>query len=96
MGLPDKLKIGALIYSVEESGELAEREVFGEHYPQSQKILINKAIPPDAKEVVLLHEIAEALVNNLEIEINHDHLTSFCFMLYQVIRDNGLFEREGI
>ena len=94
MSLPRNIKIGGLLYSLEESSELAERDVFGECYPQSQKILINKTLQPDQKEVTLLHEITEAIVNSLAIDIQHDHLTAYCFMLYQVIKDNKLFTKN--
>lgn len=91
MKLPAYIKIGGMTYSVTLNPALsAERRVFGELCPLTQKINIEANATEDQKEEVLLHEIIEAINNHCELSLEHNQIQTLGFMLHQVLKENRL------
>ncbi len=90
MGLPEKVKIGGLIFDVNYDSIAADRDVFGEISFMQQKITIDSGIKPDKQEETLIHEIVEAINSSYAIGLEHDKLTVLAYALHQVLKDNDI------
>lgn len=102
-GIPEKLKIGGLIYEVllveDRNFEHAKTNT-GSCNSAYQKIWLEYGKRKiDGLKDDLLHEIVEAIIRHADIEINHQTITTLASMLNQVLRDNRLIffedEEEG-
>ncbi len=91
MPIPVRIKIGALTYDVVLDPTLsAERRMFGELCPLTQKINIEANATKEQQQETLLHEIIEAINNNCELNLQHNQIQTLGFMLHQVLKDSRL------
>lgn len=91
MEIPDKLKIGGMVWRVFFEEHLSSgRELFGETRFMSQEIAIEKRAHPQRCEETLLHEIIEVINHNCELKLEHYKITALASCLYQVLKDNNL------
>jgi len=91
MEIPKKIKIGGIIYRIDQSEELADAD--GICRSRDSVIKICKTIPQDTKEMVLFHEILEAGCSPLgETETGHSLLDMISKLFYQVLKDNDLLK----
>jgi hypothetical protein len=100
--IPKKIKIGGLIWSVEENKNVCnENDCFGSAHYRNQKIFIEPTETQLKKEHTLLHEIMHAIwwqcgLNERMKEIKgiteEEIITALSFGLYQVIKDNKIIE----
>jgi len=99
IGIPEKLKIGGLIYDVipiEDRNREHGMNNTGSCNVGFQKIWIeygNRKI--EGVKDDLLHEILEAIVCQCNIDMSHQTLTTLGTMLLQVLKDNRLVFFEG-
>jgi len=94
MKLPKEIKIGGLVYKIEEK-DLRITEVennSGYCRVNDEKIVINSELTENVKESTLLHEIIEAINFNHQLELPHSTIMTLEATLYQVIKDNKLFK----
>lgn len=84
-----KVRILGIDWSVE-IVDGVDLENFGDCQPGYSKIRINSLLPDKLQNAVLFHEIIEAVLNELEIEMEHKDLTALSAVLYAVIQDNAL------
>lgn len=88
MNIPEKVKIGGHIYAVD---LVSPNEVEGNNgvtWLKLQKILIDKDVPKDRQDSVLIHEIIEVINNDYELELPHRTIQCLEEVLHQVIKDN--------
>lgn len=91
MKLPEKIKIGGIMLNIITDEHLAGAEdKFGVCDLIRGQIVIDETQPEDHKEVVLLHEILEAINKEHQLELEHNQITSLASCLYQVLKDNKL------
>ena len=100
MNIPKKLKIGGMMWEVEQSNDTTnEGNCFGSTHPLTQKFFLDPKIKQQKKEQTLIHEILHAIwwTNGMRSrkELN-DHeeyiIDSLSQGLYQVLKDNGLLK----
>lgn len=84
-----KVRILGIDWSIE-IVDGVDLENFGDCQPGSAKIRINSLLSEPLQRAVLFHEIIEAVLNELEIEMEHKDLTALSAVLYGVIQDNAL------
>lgn len=91
MFIPQKLKVLAHTYTVNESNEpQLGRGTSGSCCSNLLKIELDSSMPQTRKEETFLHEIFEALIYHLDIKIEHTDLSALSEGLYTVMRDNEL------
>ena len=91
MKIPSCVKIGGIPYEVEWDATLGgERRAFGELHAATQKIVLDGQMPAEQAGETLLHEIIEAITVHNDLTLDHQHISTLAFQLYQVIRDNNL------
>lgn len=90
MNIPDKVKVGGIVFSVKYDNIAADRDFFGEISFIKQTITIDSTIQPGKQEETFLHEIIEAINANYAIGLEHDKLTVLAFAMHQVLKDNAL------
>ena len=66
----------------------------GHFHAAKNEILINSSIVKELQETTLIHEIIEALNYHLELNLEHNKITSLESGLYQVLKDNKLLNLE--
>lgn len=100
MIIPEKLKIGGFIWTIEESEDVSrEGNAYGSTHHSTQKIYIDPKATPQKKEHTVLHEIMHALwwqsglgerykgdKNHTEEEV----IQALAHGMYQVLKDNNL------
>jgi len=82
-----KIKIGAIWWSIKEvsSSEIdCDEYCAGDQSEQTQIIRIDKALSPEMKKAVLLHEIIHCLNGQLD----HNIVEMLALGLYQVLTEN--------
>lgn len=96
MKIPDKVKIGGLIYSVEEKeNELRDGAQFGSSCGNTQQIVLEKSISKQLKEMVFIHEIIHQIDFVYNIGLEHQKVYQLEAGLYAFIKDNpGVFESD--
>ena len=102
MKIPKKLKIGGLIWSVEENKDIAnESDCFGSTHYRKQKIFLEPDENQQKKEQVLLHEIAHVIFNqcgysermkDVQGVKEEELIKMFSCGFYQVLKDNNLLK----
>jgi len=65
-----------------------ERGNFGEWRPGRSQIAIDPALVGDQQAETLLHEVVEAVVSGLGMELEHMKLQALARGVYAVLRDN--------
>lgn len=93
MQIPEKIKIGGYIVSVEFVNNLmTDWQHNGEYHPRIQTIKIDKDCSEQQKEETFLHELLEAITSIYDIQLEHRDLSLLAIVLHQVIKDNpGIF-----
>ena len=87
MKIPNRLKIGAHIYTV----IVTDLETkYGLHDCSSATITIDASLPDSRKGSTLLHEVLHALNS----ELDHALLDSLSEQIYQVLSDNDLLAKD--
>lgn len=97
MKIPNKIKIGAHVYTVETSKSLGVKDNYGKAEMESLEIFIREDIPQSLKEETLLHEIMHQIrqLNNLDVKDEEEEERIVQIMshgLYQVLTDNNLLK----
>ena len=83
-----EIKIGSLVYIVEEVEHLDNDDDLGCCNWQLQRIQIEKDLSQEMKEVVLIHEIIHAINNQME-----EKETEFLAQsIYQVFKENNILK----
>ena len=76
-------------YDVEFRDKMREADSdYGECIHQHQRIIINSNVGAELQRSALLHEILEALLHRLEIDLKHGTITRIEAGLFQVLADN--------
>ena len=97
MQIPEKIKIGGYIVSVEFVNNLmTDRQHTGEYHPRIQTIKIDKDCSEQEREEVFIHEVLEAIKAIYDIQLEHRDLSLLVTVLHQVIKDNPGIFREAI
>ena len=92
MKIPQRVKIGGMVYSVKIAERWPGRELGdhdGECFYDRQNgniIYIGAELSPQAQEVTFLHEALHAM----NATINHEFLDSLAEQLYQFLADNKI------
>lgn len=86
MNIPDKLKIGGIVYKIELVDEIRDGDNAGRLETKKNRILLDKTGPINQLELTLLHEIIHAI----NIEVEEKDVEFLAQALYQVLVDNGL------
>jgi GTPase Era involved in 16S rRNA processing len=94
MKIPKKINVLGLTYKVSEQENVCVDSLtaLGLCDFAKQKIVLDKNQCQEQKESTLLHEIIEAINNQLELEIPHRVMSALETSIYQVIQDNKLFK----
>jgi hypothetical protein len=82
MKIPDKVKVGGIVWKVEMVSEL--KEVNGYLDFATGIIKIDKRMPEDIKKLTLLHEI----IHSINCEFEEKETQYISSILYQVLKDN--------
>lgn len=101
MKIPNKIKIGGFIWSIEQSEKVAnEGNAFGSTHMRKQRIFIEPSENQQKKEHTLIHEIMHAIwwqsglierfkeTKNAEEEV----IQAMAHGMYQVLKDNNLLK----
>jgi hypothetical protein len=96
MNIPDKIKIGGFIYDVIVEAREEQHGVFdlGTCYPAKLKIWLEKNASHQLHEQTLLHEVIEAINKHNDLQLSHQTISTLGECLYQVLKDNGLMEKD--
>ena len=95
MKIPEKIKIGGFIVTVElVNNIMTDRGRLGEYHPRTQIIKIDKDCSEQQKEETFLHELLEAITSIYDIDIEHKDLSNMATVLHQVIKDNPEIFKE--
>jgi len=93
--IPNKIKICGKTYTVEMRNNRAtndgvDKAASGSVW--SQKIWIDNDQHIEGQEECLLHEIIELILKETDFELSHSIISTFGFILYQVLKDNNLLK----
>lgn len=90
MIIPDKIKIGGLIYDVKHQKNVSrDRGSLGISCGNSQEIEIEESLSDQMKKHVLIHEIIEQINFLYELDLPHPKILILEAAIYQVITDNS-------
>lgn len=94
MNIPNKLKIGGLVYDVIlENGKKEHGSVnIGATSSSSLKIWIEKEMPKSLQISTLIHEVLESINYQNDLNLTHQTITTLENNLYQVLNDNKLLK----
>jgi hypothetical protein len=96
MKLPDKVKIGAIIYDIEFVDEVKDDihcvEFVGRVLYRENKIKILNSYSVEKQFRALLHEIIHILDEDLKIGFEENDICRLEAGLYQVLKDNNLLK----
>jgi hypothetical protein len=93
--IPDKVKIGGIIYNVKlisgkVNNELHERNYIGRIDHERCIITVDSDIDNQRMVNSLLHELVHGIEYQYQIEISEKDIDRFANGLYQVLKDNNL------
>jgi hypothetical protein len=89
MNIPEKIKIGGIIYNCNMSNTLTrDSAVLGTSCGNACEIVIDSTTQKQNQETTLLHEIIEQINFRYELKLEHNQITTLESALYQVIKDN--------
>lgn len=95
MKIPEKVKIGGYIYTVEFVDVVSkEKNLMGEIDYNNQVIRIDKSYSRQTQEATFIHELIHGILNFLgehEVQENERMIDGIANTIYQIIKDN--FER---
>jgi hypothetical protein len=94
MNIPNKIKIGGHSYIVELTTTNNCDNCNGMTWLKLQKILIDKDLPQDRIESVLIHEVIEVIDNDFELKLPHRTIQVLEEMLYLFIIQNSNIFKE--
>lgn len=91
--LPETIKIGAIQYKVNVVNECDEDNlnIDGKIVFPKQEIRIKNGLEKEYQENVLLHEVIHGIFEFCGWEQNEENITRLSNALYQVLKDNNLF-----
>ena len=94
--LPNKVKIGGIEYEIrEEDGMEMKHDALGQIFYSKGHIQLEKDMPDDRKEQILIHEILHGIFYEAGyLEQEEEMITRVGTVLYQVLKDNR-FEFGG-
>lgn len=95
MKIPKKIKIGNLIYRIEDLSEADEDDYFGRSYCFKQYIKLSKQLTQECKEETLFHELVHLILEQggFKEESKDEKLTTTIGNgFYQVLKDNKLLK----
>ena len=98
MTIPDKLKVGGIVYEVKQIGEVDSKNanVDGQITYNLQEILIKSTVKEDYKHQVFLHELLHAVFAHCGLEDQDESVVvRLAACLYQVLKDNDIDFRQG-
>lgn len=94
MHIPNNVKIGGHTYCIElVSPNIIEGDN-GQTWLKLQKIRIDKDLPQDRKDSVLVHEILEVINSDYELELPHKTIQCLEELIHMVIKDNPKVFKE--
>ena len=96
MNIPDKVKIGGLIYDVSSSDTLCrDNDALGSSSGNRQSILIDSTISNQLQESTFIHEVIHQLSFVHHLEIDEDGTARLESAIYAFIKDNpDIFKEE--
>ena len=77
-------------YTLHIGGDSDVMDSYGRCLPKLQRILVASDLTDQAKITVVLHEVLEALKFHLELNLDHNVLSSLESGLFQVLTDSGV------
>lgn len=102
MEIPQTVKIGGFVWSVEENEKVAaEGNVYGSTHHTKQRIFLEPNETPQKKEQTLLHEILHAIWHQTGLgkrfigdqsKIEEEIVHALSMSLYQVLKDNNMLK----
>lgn len=98
MNIPNKIKIGGHIYTVNYTENLArDRDRIGESCADKLSIDIDKSLPQSMKESVFIHEILEQFNFVYNVGLEHKQIYDLETAIYALVKDNpSVFNEELI
>jgi len=92
MEIPERVKIGGIIYTVRLMDNVSEedRQVDGYILYDKQEIRIKKGMPEDYTGKVFLHEVLHGVLNFCALEQDEAIVERLANCLHQVLKDNKL------
>lgn len=91
MQIPGKIKIGGLIFTVEEKfNEVRDKNQSGSSCGNTQEIIIDKDISQQLKETTFIHEIIHQIDFVYNIGLEHQQVYQLETGLYSFIKDNPI------
>ena len=88
--IPTKLKIGGIVYKIEQVTSIDNGREMARIEFNKSRILLDKRAPREQQEVALWHEIFHAINN----EIPHFQVESLAQAIYQVLKDNHMLKGD--
>lgn len=98
MNIPDRVRVGAVHYTVTMQASLARSaDAFGQMDPLATTITLDATANPQRRESTFVHELFEAMNNEYHIELQHGQIYQLAVALHQVVKDNpAIFASEQI
>lgn len=90
MKIPKKINVLGLAYNISEQEDVSSGTALGLCQFAKQQIILEKKQCQEQKEATLIHEILEAINNQLELELPHKTICSLETGIYQVLKENKL------
>lgn len=96
MTIPDKIKIGGLVYSVElvDTVDLTDHNTAGIVSYSLQKILIDNHMGLDFTNKVFLHELLHVMFKHCGLDQDESVIDRLAYCLYEVLKENDINFRE--
>lgn len=100
MTIPDKVKIGGIMFDVVFQDEISEREkeIDGRIIYDKQIIRIKSGMAKEYTESVFLHEVLHGIVIQFQIDFGDNeerNIERLAYAIYQVLKDNDIdFRRK--
>ena len=91
MRIPEVLKVMGHEFAVSYDGNLIAKEAAnGTCCTNTKEIILSPHLGESSTAEVFLHEIFEAMVQMLQIEMEHKDLSAMSELLFSIMRRNGL------
>ncbi len=92
--IPDKVKIGGIVYDVKfvDIGEVSEDDwnMKGCIVYSKQEIRIKKGMSPDCTNEAFLHELFHGIFDHCAFEQDDTTISRLSHCMYQVLKDNKI------
>lgn len=98
MNMPDKIKIGGMIYTVEEKAdEVRDNRRSGCSNGNAQTIIIDKDITKQFKESTFIHEVLHQIDFIYNIELDHKQVFLLETGIFAFLKDNpNIFVKDEV